>query len=198
MDAKLLSKFPTDDELHQPSPVSFQKQRMPIKSILVVILSIRSPHWGDDWGWRKSLTCIKWKLQRRIQALTQVSWPCVWCSLLFTVHSSIYLKRSSGLNTTLLIEERSENCDLQAKSGPGPHFVKNFYWNTAMLICLCVVWGCYDGKVSRYWQNERYNMEWPEKLKILTIWLFTVKVCQPLLQKKVGGKCYFIKNPSLL
>ena len=61
-----------------------------------------------------------------------------------------------------------------------------------MLIGLCVVWGCYDGKVSRY------KREWPEKLKILTIWLFTEKVCQPLLQKKVGGKCYFIKKPSLL
>ena len=59
-----------------------------------------------------------------------------------------------------------------------------------MLICLCVVWRCYDGKVSRY------NREWPEKLKI--IWLFTEKVCQPLLQKKVGGECYFIKKPSLL
>lgn len=125
-------------------PCVFSETENTNQNILVVILSILSPHWGDDWRWRKSLTCIKWKLQWRIQALTQVSWPRVWCSLLFTVHSSIYLKRSGGLDTTLLIEERSENCDLQAKSGPGPHIVKKVLLEHShahlFMCCLALLW----------------------------------------------------------
>lgn len=38
----------------------------------------------------------------------------------------------------------------------------------------------------------------PAKTKIFTIQPFSLQVCQPLLQEKVGGTCPFIKTPGLL
>lgn len=79
--------------------------------------------------------------------------PCV---MFITLHRLLFNVFKTSIRTKHNTAYRGEVGKL-AKSGPGPHSVKEFYWNTATLICLCVVWGCYDGRVGRY------NRGWPEK-----------------------------------
>lgn len=74
------------------------------------------------------------------------------------------------------------NYSLWSKFSEGPDSIK-FYWNTAMPIGLCIIYGCFHATTAEL--NSCLSLPesiWPPKPKIVTIWPFTEAVCQFLIR----------------